>query len=260
MLTVPQFLAKKQTGAKLTMLTAYDYLTASILDETEVDAILVGDTLGMVIQGKSTTLPVSLDEIIYHAEMVVRATKKSLVVVDLPFPGAHLGPKRTLEAAARILKETGAPAIKIEGGAEIAETIACLTNAGIPVMAHCGLQPQSVHQTGGYRVAKDHTRILEDAEVLEDAGAFCVLLECVPAELAADVTQALLVPTLGIGAGPYCDGQVLVTHDLLGLTSEPHPKFVKKYIDLKEAAQGAISQFCQDVQTKRFPSEKHSYH
>ena len=252
-LTVPKFMALKKAGRKITMLTAYDYTMAQLLDETGVDALLVGDSMSMVVQGHSTTLPVTLDEMIYHAEMVGRAVQRALTIVDMPFPSNHLGRYKAVENAGRILKETRCQAGKLEGGADQAEIIGALTSAGIPVVAHCGLRPQNVHLLGGYKVQRDHDRLVREAHEAEQAGAFCVLLECIPATLAAEITASLNVPTIGIGAGAGCDGQVLVTNDMLGLTSGYVPRFVKPYADLRAVIKQAAEAFSADVRAGRFP-------
>jgi 3-methyl-2-oxobutanoate hydroxymethyltransferase len=259
-ITVPKFTAMKTAGRKITMLTAYDYTMARLLDQTGVDGILVGDSLSSVVQGHATTLPVTLDEMIYHAEMVGRAVQRALVVVDMPFPSFHLGRYRAVENAGRILKETRCEAVKLEGGAGQADVIAALHSAGIPVMAHCGLRPQTVHQLGGYKVQRDEQRLLEDARAAAQAGAFAIVLECIPAELSAKITRSVSVPTIGIGAGLDCDGQVLVTHDLLGLTDGHVPKFVKPYTDLRSAIRQAVGQYCQDVRDGMFPGPDQTYH
>jgi 3-methyl-2-oxobutanoate hydroxymethyltransferase len=252
-LTVPKFMALKGSGRKITMLTAYDYALARLLDETGVEAILVGDSMSMVVQGHTTTLPVTLDEMIYHAEMVGRAVTRALTIVDMPFPSNHLGRYKAVENAGRILKETRCQAVKLEGGADQAEIISALTSAGIPVVAHCGLRPQNVHLLGGYKVQRDAERLLAEAREAEAAGAFCVLLECIPARLATEITAALRVPTIGIGAGDGCDGQVLVTHDMLGLTEGYVPKFVKPYADLRTTIRDAVTRFRDDVRAGTFP-------
>ena len=222
-ITVPQFTAMKSSGRKITMLTAYDYALAGLVDTTGIEGILVGDSLSMVVQGHGTTLPVTLEEMIYHAEMVGRAVRHALVVVDMPFPSFHLGAYKAIENAGRILKETRCQAVKLEGGVEQAEVISALVSAGIPVMAHCGLCPQSVHQLGGYRVQRDERQLLADAQAAEHSGAFAIVLECIPAETAARITAAVRIPTIGIGAGAGCDGQILVLNDLLGLGSATCP-------------------------------------
>jgi len=258
-LTVPKFMAMKGSGRKISMLTAYDYPLARLLDESGIDAILVGDSMSMVVQGHDTTLPVTLDEIIYHAEMVGRAVRRALVIVDMPFPTNHLGRYKAVENAGRILKETRCQAVKLEGGTDQAEIISALTSAGIPVVAHCGLRPQNVHLVGGYKVQRDRERLLREAAEAEAAGAFCVLLECIPAELATEITQNLKVPTIGIGAGGGCDGQVLVTPDMLGLTSGYTPKFVKIYTNLRSQIQAAVTQYRDEVGDGRFPTADQQY-
>jgi len=241
------------------MLTAYDYPTAKIFDEAGVDCLLVGDSLGMVVQGHETTIPVTLEQMIYHAEMVARGAKRAMVIVDLPFPEGHLDIEHTLRASARILKETRAVAVKIEGGAEQAVRIEALVTAGIPVMAHIGLRPQTVLVQGGYRVQRDLDRLLTDARVVESAGAFAVVLECVPSESAKVVQQSLRIPTIGIGAGPHTAGQVLVSHDLLGLGGGHLPKFVRTYANLAEIISRAAKSYCEDVRQGRFPSSEQAF-
>lgn len=258
-ITVPEFIGLKAAGRKIAMLTAYDYPTAAVLDAAGIDAILVGDSMSMVVQGHETTLPVTLDEMIYHAEMVGRAVSHALVIVDLPFPTNHLGVHSAIESAGRILKETRCQAVKLEGGADQADVIAGLVAAGIPVMAHVGLRPQSVHQMGGYRVQRDAQRLLADARAAQEAGAFAVVLECIPSQTAAEITATLKIPTIGIGAGTQCDGQVLVTHDLLGLTSGYVPKFVKQYADLKSVISGAVARYREEVQSGRFPGAEQEF-
>ena len=257
--TVPSFRAMKGQGRKIAVLTAYDYPTARLLDESGVDVILVGDSLSMVVQGRETTLPVTLDEMIYHAEIVGRAVERALVVVDLPFPTAYTGVHKAVEAAARILKQSRCQAVKLEGGAEQTEVIAALVSAGIPVMGHVGLRPQSVHQMGGYKVQRDQQRLMQDAQAAERAGAFGLVLECVPAPLAAEITQTLSIPTIGIGAGGACDGQVLVIHDLLGITPGPLPRFVKQYANLHETISQAVRQYCEEVRNGVFPSSEQAF-
>lgn len=258
-MTVPKFAALKSSGQKITMLTAYDFPFAALLDQIGVEAILVGDSMSMVVQGHSTTLPVTLDEMIYHAELVGRAAPQSLVVVDMPFPTFHLGPYKAVESAGRVLKETRCQAVKIEGGVEQAEVIAALVGAGIPVMAHCGLRPQSVHQLGGYRVQRDEKQLLADAQAAEKAGAFAVVLECIPSDIAAKVTGSVGIPTIGIGAGAGCDGQVLVLYDMLGLTSGYVPRFVKKYADLRQTITEAVTHFRDDVRAGKFPGPEQEF-
>ncbi len=258
-MTVPRFAQAKQEGRKLTMLTAYDYTFARILDEAGVDSILVGDSLAMVMQGYDNTLPVTVDEIIYHTKMVRRGVKHALIIADLPFPINHLGVHKTIEMAGRILKETGCQAVKLEGGAEQADVIQGLVSAGIPVMGHVGLRPQNVHVMGGYRVQRDSEILLEDATASQNAGAFGIVLEGIPASIAANLTKTLRIPTIGIGAGADCDGQVLVMHDMLGLTTGRVPKFVKSFVNLRQMVDQAVKQYCQDVRTMTFPAVEHTY-
>jgi 3-methyl-2-oxobutanoate hydroxymethyltransferase len=258
-LTVPQFVAMKAAGQKISVLTAYDYAMAALLDEAGVDAILVGDSLSMVVQGNPSTLAVTLDQMIYHAEMVGRAVKHALVIVDLPFPTCHLGACKAVESAGRILKETRCRAVKLEGGAEQADTIRALVSAGIPVMAHCGLRPQSVNVLGGYKVQRDEEKLLADAQAAQDAGAFSVLLECIPMGMAERITKTLAIPTIGIGAGPGCDGQVLVVNDMLGITSGYLPRFVKTYANLGRDIQEAAQRYQQEVRDGTYPDAAHSF-
>jgi 3-methyl-2-oxobutanoate hydroxymethyltransferase len=246
-------MARKSDGRKLSMLTAYDFPVARLLDQAGVDAVLVGDTLSMVVQGHDNTLRVTLDQVIYHAEIVGRAVERALVVVDLPFPSFQISRASAIANAARVLKETSCQAVKLEGGVDQAATIAALVGAGIPVMGHIGLRPQTVHQMGGYKMQRDAARLLADARAAEDAGAFAVVLECIPSDLAADITAQLTIPTIGIGAGNRCDGQVLVIHDLLGLTSGRVPSFVRQYANLREVIGQAVTQYCRDVAEGAFP-------
>lgn len=257
-LTVPNFRALKGER-KITMLTAYDYTMAQLLDEAGVDGLLVGDSLSMVVQGHENTLPVTLDEMIYHAEMVGRAVRRSLVVVDMPFPSYHLGVHKAIENAGRVLKETRCQAVKLEGGAEQAEVIAGLVSAGIPVMAHIGLRPQAVHQMGGYKVQRHEAALLQDARAAENAGAFAMVVECIPKGIARRITDEIGIPTIGIGAGDGCDGQVLVVNDVLGLSAGYLPRHVKCYADLRATITTAVKQYCQDVQTGDFPEERNAF-
>jgi 3-methyl-2-oxobutanoate hydroxymethyltransferase len=245
----------KNEGRKIAMLTVYDYPGARILDEAGIDILLVGDSLGNVVQGKSTTLPVTLDEIIYHAEIVSRAVHHALVAVDLPFPYCQLGTTEAIHAAARIFKETEADAIKVEGGSNRALTIAALVEAGIPVMGHCGLLPQNVHQSGGFFIQRQREKLIDDVKAIEAAGAFAVLLECVTPEIAKEATELLKVPTIGIGAGNDCDGQVLVFHDIFGFTPPENkrpPKHVRQYADLKTIITEAAKKYVNDVHNATF--------
>lgn len=258
--TVRTIQQKKRHGERISMLTAYDFPTAQMLDEAGIDMLLVGDSLGMVVQGHTNTIGVTVWQMIYHAEMVARATKHAMVVVDLPFPVGQLSVHHTVATAAKIMKKTGCEAVKLEGGAEQADAIRSLVDAGIPTVAHVGLRPQSVHALGGYRVQRDADKLKRDAMAAQEAGAFCVLMECVPAELAERLTQELRVPTIGIGAGSHCDGQVLVTNDLLGWNSGYLPKFVRKYGDLRLAAKAAVQQYREDVEQGRFPGNDETFH
>lgn len=258
-ITVPQFSGMKSSGKKISILTAYDFTMAKLVDEAGVEGILVGDSMSMVVQGHENTLPVTLDEMIYHAEMVGRAVQHALVVVDMPFPSYHLGAAKAIENAGRILKETRCQAVKLEGGAAQAETIAALVSAGIPVMAHVGLRPQSVHQLGGYRVQRDESALLHDARTAAEAGAFAVVLECVPSSIAKTITEKIDIPTIGIGAGPNCDGQVLVLNDVLGLATDYVPRFVKAYADLQTEVTKAAQQFRDEVREGTFPASEHEY-
>jgi 3-methyl-2-oxobutanoate hydroxymethyltransferase len=258
-ITVPKFAAMKAAGRKITMLTAYDYTMAQLVDAAGIEGILVGDTLGMVVQGHSNTLPVTLDQMIYHAEMVGRAVSHALVVVDMPFLSYHLGTLKAIENAGRVLKETRCQAVKLEQGPGQIEVTAALVAAGIPVMAHFGLRPQSVHQLGGYSVQRDRERLLADARAAEGAGAFSVLLECVPGEIAKEVTAAVSVPTIGIGAGPGCDGQILVFHDLLRLGTARLPRHAKAYADLGTTIVEAITRYRDEVREATFPGEEQTF-
>jgi 3-methyl-2-oxobutanoate hydroxymethyltransferase len=258
-ITVPEFHGFKKTGRKISMVTAYDYAMARLVDAAGVEGILVGDSMSMVVQGHDSTLPVTLDEMIYHAEMVGRAVEHALLIVDMPFPSFHLGTHRAIENAGRILKESRCQAVKLEGGVEQADTIAGLVSAGIPVMAHCGLRPQSIHTLGGYKVQRDEQQLMADARAAQDAGAFAIVLECIPRELAKKITEHVSIPTIGIGAGADCDGQVLVLHDLLGITSGYMPRFAKAYADLKTEITQALTQYRDEVRSGAFPANEHGY-
>ncbi len=256
--TVPAFRAAKG-GARLAVVTAYDYTSARLADEAGVDAILVGDSLGMVIQGHPTSLPVTLRDVIYHTRCVVRGAKRALVVADLPFMTYQESPRQAVRSAGRLVKEGGAHAVKLEGGEAVADAVRAVVAAGIPVMGHVGLTPQSVHLFGGFKVQRDAAQLLADARAVADAGAFAVVVESVPADLGAQLTAALPVPTVGIGAGPTCDAQVLVFHDLLGLYADFTPKFVKRYADLGAAAKAAIGAYAREVRDGTFPGPEHSF-
>ncbi len=257
--TIPDFATWKSQGRRISVLTAYDYPTARLLDAAGVDCLLVGDSLGTVIQGWETTLRVTLDQIIYHAEMVARAARHALVVADLPFLSYQVSPKQALRSAGRILKETNCQAVKIEGGRKMAPTVKALIEAEIPVMAHVGLRPQSIRRLGTYKVQRSADEILDDARALAESGAFAIVVECVPRELAAKITANLPIPTIGIGAGPHCDGQVLVAHDMLGLLDTFHPKFVRHYAELGQQIRTAVARYVADVLEGRFPGESESF-
>lgn len=261
--TIQDFLKKKSEGKKISMLTAYDYPFAQIVDEAGTDAILVGDSLGMVVQGLDNTLPVTMDEMIYHTRLVSRAVKNALVIGDMPFMSYQTGIEEAVRNAGRFLKEAGASAVKLEGGAEVAGQIRAMTRAEIPVMAHIGLTPQAVHRMGGYKVqgkTEDAAkRLIEEAHAVEDAGAFSLLIEAIPMKLAERITKELSIPTIGIGAGPHCDGQVLVLHDVIGMFERFVPKFVKRYANLKEEALKAIITYREEVEKGEFPSEQQSF-
>ena len=226
--TITDLQKKKSEGGKITMLTAYDFPFASLVDKAGIDMILVGDSLGVVVQGKENTLPVTMEEMIYHTELVTRATENSFVVGDMPFMSYQISPEEAIYNAGRFIKEAGAQAVKLEGGAAVRKTIEAIAAAEIPVMAHIGLTPQSVHKMGGFKVQKEMDRLLDDARSVEEAGAFSVVLECVPGEIARKITEEVSIPTIGIGAGIHCDGQVLVLHDMLGLFERFVPKFIKR--------------------------------
>lgn len=263
-ITVPLILERKLRGDKITCLTAYDYPTARLVDESGIDIILVGDSLAQVVLGYDSTIPVTVDEIIHHLRAVRRATHRALLVADLPYGAYHVSHEEALRAAIRYLKEGGAEAVKIEGGRKRAALVRRMVDAEIPVMGHIGLTPQSVLALGGYRVQgrtiDSANELLADAQALEDAGAFALVLEGIPRELAALITQRCRIPTIGIGAGPECDGQVLVMHDVVGLRFGPPPKFVRGYADIARTMRQAFESFRDDVMTRRYPSDRESYH
>jgi len=268
--TVPDLLQRKnlaanpETQKKITCLTAYDYPTARLLDEAGVDVVLVGDSLGMVMLGYDSTLPLTVDEMLHHTKAVRRGVRRALLVADMPYGSYHGDLNESLRNAMRFVKEAGAEAVKIEGGERRLELISRLTEAEIPVMGHVGLTPQSVNALGGYRVQgktpATAEQLLRDARSVEAAGAFSIVLEAVPRELAAEITRTVRIPTIGIGAGPDCDGQVLVLHDMLGLTFQEPPKFARRYVSLGEAISQAVQQYCEDVQSGHFPADAESYH
>ena len=254
-LTIRDLAQAKQSGRPISMVTAYDWWSGRLADSAGVDCVLVGDSLAMVIAGRETTLSATIEQMIYHGEIVSRAVQRAIVFVDLPFPLQHLGVEKAIESAARILQETGCQAIKLEGTSGQQDVIAGIVEAGVPVMAHVGLRPQAVHQLGGYRIQRDRDQLLADATAAAAAGACGVVLECVPAELAAEITAAIQIPTIGIGAGPECDGQVLVMHDLIGLSVEHIPRFVRSYAETKGTILDAITAWRQDVESRAFPAE-----
>ncbi len=261
--TTKTVMTMKESGEKITMLTAYDYLVAKYLDQVGIDIILVGDSLGNVVQGYETTLPVTVDDMIYHAKAVKRIVKNALIVVDMPFMSFQTSIDDAVRNAGRIMKEVGVGAVKLEGGAYIAEIVKHLVKIGIPVMGHLGLTPQAINKFGTYEVRaqtkKEADELLHDAKVLADAGVFAIVLEKIPSSLAKRVTDVVSVPTIGIGAGQHCDGQVLVVYDMLGLTEEFKPRFVRRYAELAETMRTAFRKYITDVKSGKFPSSKESY-
>lgn len=253
----------KKKGIKITALTAYDFITAKLIDEAGIDIILVGDSLSNVFQGNETTLPVTMDEMIYHTKAVAKAVDRAMVVVDLPFMSYQLSVDEGFRNAGRIMKETSAGGVKLEGGERVAETVRKITQAGIPVMGHIGLTPQSIHQFGSYRERgrnkEEAEEILNDSKIMEEAGAFAIVLEKIPASLAKKISESLTIPAIGIGAGVHCDGQILVTPDMLGLNLEFHPRFVRHYAKLAEKINSAVKKYIEDVKNKHFPDESESY-
>jgi 3-methyl-2-oxobutanoate hydroxymethyltransferase len=261
--TTHQLHNMKERGEKISMLTAYDFSMASILDAAGIDVLLVGDSASNVMAGHETTLPITLDQMIYHASSVVRATKRAFVVVDMPFGSYQGNSSEALRSAIRIMKESGAHGIKLEGGAEIKESITRILSAGVPVMGHLGLTPQSIYKFGTYTVrAKEEEeaqKLLEDAKLLQELGCFAIVLEKIPSALAKKVAESLEIPIIGIGAGPHVDGQVLVVHDMLGITKEFKPRFLRRYADLHSIMTEAVQNYVQDVKNKDFPNEKEAY-
>lgn len=261
--TIREFQRRKRAGEPIVMITAYDYPGARLVEQAGIDLILVGDSLGMVVLGYDSTVPVTLEEMIHHSRAVVRGTERALVVVDLPFMTYQLSAEEALRNAGRVMKEAGAGAVKVEGGAPVAETIRRMVQAGIPVMAHLGLTPQSVHQLGGYHVQgktpKAEAQLLDDAIAVEEAGAFALVLEAVPSELAGRVTQRLRIPTIGIGAGPACDGQVQVFHDLLGINDDFLPHHARRYGHVADAVRSAVRSYADDVRRRAFPTAAESF-
>ena len=265
--TVPEILRAKTSKRPIVAITAYDFPFSRIIDEAGVDFVLVGDSLGMVVQGLDTTLPVTMDEVVYHTRMVVRARRRALVVADLPFLSYQTSPTEAVANAGRLVKEGGAEAVKLEGGRSSAEAIERISSIDIPVVGHVGLTPQSVHRMGGHKVQGrrrgkapgQRERLIEDALAVEEAGAFAIVLEGIPSDLAAEITKRLSIPTIGIGAGPHCDGQILVLHDVLGLSDGFSPKFAKRYADLWTAAREAVRAYADEVRGGSFPTPAHSF-
>ncbi len=261
--TIAEIKQMKQKGEKIAMLTAYDYSTAKLLDEAGVPMLLVGDSLGMVVLGYDSTIPVTMDEMVHHTKAVVRGSKQALVVADMPFMTYHTTIAESLKNAARFMQEAGAQAVKLEGGVTIAETVKKVVSCGIPVVGHIGLTPQSVNQLGGFKIQgrtlSAALSIIEDAKALEEAGAFAVVLETIPAPLGKIISEQLSIPTIGIGAGPYCDGQVQVVNDLLGLFSDFVPKHAKQYAKLADTIRGAVKEYVSEVGTGAFPTAQQSF-
>lgn len=262
-ITVPKLAGMKASGEKIACLTAYDYITAYLLDESGIDLILVGDSGAMVFAGHENTLPITVDQMVYHTQAVARGVKRALLVADMPFLSFQVSPEDAIRNAGLFLKEGGAEGVKVEGGEPMAETIYRMTRVGIPVMGHIGLTPQSIRAFGGYPLQgerEEEAHILkQDAQTMEEAGVFAIVLEKIPAALAKEITASISVPTIGIGAGPDCDGQILVTHDLLGLFEMFKPKFVRKYADLAGTIRKAVESYCSDVRKQTYPSKKESY-
>ncbi|WP_235295980.1 3-methyl-2-oxobutanoate hydroxymethyltransferase [Portibacter marinus] len=253
----------KDNGQKISMLTAYDYSMARILDDAGIEVVLVGDSASNVMAGHETTLPITLDQMIYHAASVIRGVSRAFVVVDLPFGSYQGNSREALQSAIRIMKESGAHGVKLEGGEEVKESISRILSAGIPVMGHLGLTPQSIYKFGTYVVrakeVEEAAKLKSDAKLLDELGCFGIVLEKIPASLGKEVTDSLSIPTIGIGAGPHTSGQVLVTHDLLGITKDFHPRFLRRYLNLYDDIKGAVGQYIKDVKSSDFPNEKEQY-
>lgn len=262
-MTTHQLQEMKNRGEKISMLTAYDYSYARIVDDAGVDVILVGDSASNVMAGHDSTLPITLDHMIYHAQSVVRAVDRAFIVVDLPFGSYQGNSSEALRSAIRIMKESGAHSVKLEGGSEVIDSVKRILSAGIPVMGHLGLTPQSIYKFGTYTVrakeVEEAAKLIEDAKLLEEAGCFAVVLEKIPAKLATEVAKAITIPVIGIGAGSGVDGQVLVLHDMLGVTKEFSPRFLRRYLNLYEEMKGAVGQYIKDVKSSDFPNEKEQY-
>lgn len=262
--TIPILHQMKQEGQKITMLTAYDYPFALLVDKAKIEIVLVGDSLGNVVLGYESTIGVTMDEMLHHAKAVKRAVKRAFLVGDMPFMSYNVNTEKAIENAGRFLKEAGCEAVKLEGGLEVAETVSCIVKAGISVLGHIGLTPQTVSKLGGYKVqgkeAEKAKKIIDSAKKLEEAGCFALILECIPETLAKIITSELNIPTIGIGAGSHCDGQVLVIHDLLGMSAGFKPKFVKNYANLSKDITSAIESFKKEVKESKFPSREYSFH
>jgi 3-methyl-2-oxobutanoate hydroxymethyltransferase len=257
-MTAPTF-ASRKGGEPLVVLTAYDFLTAQLFDQCGVDALLVGDSLGVVVQGQATTLEVTMDQMVYHTRLVARGAQRSLVVGDLPFMSYQVSVKEAVRNAGRLIQEGGAGSVKLEGGMRIRPQLEAIVAAQIPVMGHVGLTPQSIRRFGRYRVQREEQMILDDARAIEDAGAFAMVIESVPSSLAAKITETVSVPTIGIGAGVHCDGQVLVWQDALGLLVDFDPKFVKRFADVHSEMKRGVEAYCREVRARQFPDAQHSY-
>ncbi len=262
-ITINDFMKKKSAGEKICMLTAYDYPFARMADEAGMDALLVGDSLAMVVQGLDNTLPVTMDEMIYHTRMVSRGAENAMVIGDMPYMSYQVSVEEAVRNAGRFIKEGGAQAIKMEGGSEVCDRITAMARSEIPVMAHIGLTPQAIHRMGGYKVqGKDEEarkKLLEEAKAVEDAGAFSLVIEAIPMDLAREITESISIPTIGIGAGPHCDGQVLVMHDVIGIFDRFVPKFVKRYAELKDEAVIAMKKYREEVESGEFPTKDQSF-
>lgn len=261
--TISDFEKKKSEGKKITMMTAYDFPTASLVDQAEIDSILVGDSLGMVVLGYEGTVPVTMDEMIHHCKAVRRGTQRSFIIGDMPFMSYQVSVKKAIENAGRFIKEAGCEAVKLEGGSEMAPVVKAVTDAGIPVCAHIGLTPQTATKLSGFKVqgkdAESANKLIRSAKDLEDAGAFMIVLECIPDQVASRITESLKIPTIGIGAGKYCDGQVLVYHDVVGLFERFIPKMVKQYVNLTPMIRDALIQYREEVEKGIFPGPEHSF-
>jgi 3-methyl-2-oxobutanoate hydroxymethyltransferase len=262
-ITVPEIVGMKARSEKIACLTAYDYTTATLLDQAGLDLILVGDSAGMVMAGHKTTIPVTLDQMVYHTQCVSRGVKRALLITDLPFGAFQVSPEDTMRNAIRLMQKGGAEGVKLEGGAHMVETIRKLTDCGIPVMGHLGLTPQHIKSFGGYRVRgksdKEADELKKSAKLLEEAGAFSMVLEKIPADLAKEITASVNIPTIGIGAGPHCDGQILVTQDVLGLYEDFKPRFVRRYAELSRTIREAVGGYSKDVRSGNYPSKEESF-